>query len=160
MIIPNYTHRNIRHANQQHTEIVNNLIRSSIFTKPRERLTATVPTALRQPLGLMQAQLLPAGAGSLEAVPLIDAHQAGGGTRGGQAAVLRRPRASHRSQSIRRVPCPAQKNRWFVYAKRPFAGPKAVLACLSRYTHRVAISNRRLRRWLRVALRRRQTRGR
>ena len=33
---------------------------------------------------------------------------------------------------------------WFVYAKRPFAGPKAVLAYLSRYTHRVAISNTRL----------------
>ena len=31
-----------------------------------------------------------------------------------------------------------------VYAKPPFAGPEAVLACLSRYTHRVAISNRRL----------------
>jgi hypothetical protein len=28
------------------------------------------------------------------------------------------------------------------YAKRPFAGPKAVFAYLSRYTHRVAISNR------------------
>jgi hypothetical protein len=33
---------------------------------------------------------------------------------------------------------------WVVYAKRPFAGPAAVLAYLSRYTHRVAISNRRL----------------
>ena len=33
---------------------------------------------------------------------------------------------------------------WVVYAKRPFAGPGAVLAYLSRYTHRVAISNRRL----------------
>ena len=31
-----------------------------------------------------------------------------------------------------------------MYAKRPFAGPEAVLAYLSRYTHRVAISNRRL----------------
>jgi hypothetical protein len=31
-----------------------------------------------------------------------------------------------------------------VYAKKPFAGPKAVLAYLSRYTHRVAISNHRL----------------
>jgi hypothetical protein len=31
-----------------------------------------------------------------------------------------------------------------VYAKRPFAGPSAVLAYLSRYTHRVAISNSRL----------------
>src|SRR5438309_12100923 len=37
-----------------------------------------------------------------------------------------------------------RKTRWFVYAKRPFAGPKTVLAYLSRYTHRVAISNRRL----------------
>src|SRR5882672_3476285 len=39
---------------------------------------------------------------------------------------------------------PLSKKRWFVYAKRPFAGPRAVLAYLSRYTHRVAISNRRL----------------
>jgi Putative transposase len=39
---------------------------------------------------------------------------------------------------------PLRRTRWFVYAKRPFAGPKAVLAYLSRYTHRVAISNRRL----------------
>jgi len=39
---------------------------------------------------------------------------------------------------------PIKATRWFVYAKRPFAGPKAVLAYLSRYTHRVAISNRRL----------------
>jgi hypothetical protein len=33
---------------------------------------------------------------------------------------------------------------WVVYAKRPFAGPEAVLAYLSRYTHRVGITNRRL----------------
>ncbi len=39
---------------------------------------------------------------------------------------------------------PIKKTKWFVYAKRPFAGPEAVLAYLSRYTHRVAISNRRL----------------
>ena len=39
---------------------------------------------------------------------------------------------------------PLRRTRWFVYAKRPFAGPRAVLAYLSRYTHRVAISNRRL----------------
>ena len=36
------------------------------------------------------------------------------------------------------------KKRWVVYAKPPFAGPQAVLAYLSRYTHRVAISNQRL----------------
>ena len=39
---------------------------------------------------------------------------------------------------------PLRKLEWVVYAKRPFAGPAAVLAYLSRYTHRVAISNRRL----------------
>jgi hypothetical protein len=33
---------------------------------------------------------------------------------------------------------------WVVYAKRPFGGPQAVLAYLSRYTHRVAIANSRL----------------
>jgi hypothetical protein len=37
-----------------------------------------------------------------------------------------------------------QQREWVVYAKRPFAGPKAVLAYLSRYTHRVAIANSRL----------------
>jgi len=39
---------------------------------------------------------------------------------------------------------PLRKCEWVVYAKRPFAGPQAVLAYLSRYTHRVAISNQRL----------------
>jgi hypothetical protein len=39
---------------------------------------------------------------------------------------------------------PLKRMRWFVYSKRPFAGPRAVLAYLSRYTHRVAISNSRL----------------
>ena len=39
---------------------------------------------------------------------------------------------------------PVRKCEWVVYAKRPFAGPQAVLAYLSRYTHRVAISNSRL----------------
>jgi hypothetical protein len=39
---------------------------------------------------------------------------------------------------------PIRKKRWIVYAKPPFAGPQAVLAYLSRYTHRVAISNSRL----------------
>lgn len=39
---------------------------------------------------------------------------------------------------------PVRRKRWVIYAKAPFAGPEAVLAYLSRYTHRVAISNRRL----------------
>jgi len=39
---------------------------------------------------------------------------------------------------------PLRKINWVVYAKRPFGGPEAVLAYLSRYTHRIAISNHRL----------------
>ncbi len=39
---------------------------------------------------------------------------------------------------------PLRTKEWVVYAKRPFAGPKQVLAYLARYTHRVAIGNSRL----------------
>ncbi len=39
---------------------------------------------------------------------------------------------------------PLRKSEWVVYAKAPFGGPEAVLAYLSRYTHRIAISNSRL----------------
>lgn len=39
---------------------------------------------------------------------------------------------------------PVRKKRWVVYAKAPFAGHEAVLAYMSRHTHRVAISNSRL----------------
>ena len=39
---------------------------------------------------------------------------------------------------------PLRKTEWVVYSKRPFGGPQAVLAYLSRYTHRVAIANSRL----------------
>jgi hypothetical protein len=39
---------------------------------------------------------------------------------------------------------PLSKVDWVVYAKRPFAGPEAVLAYLSRYTHRIAIANSRI----------------
>jgi hypothetical protein len=56
----------------------------------------------------------------------------------GRISVLARPavfgRLLHKLKAIR----------WVVYAKRPFAGPQQVLAYLSRYTHRVAIGNRRL----------------
>ena len=46
---------------------------------------------------------------------------------------------------------PLRQCEWVVYAKRPFAGPAAVLAYLSRYTHRVAISNSRLIAWTSAA---------
>jgi hypothetical protein len=69
---------------------------------------------------------------------LLAAHQAGALTFFGAHAALADPKA------FAAFLAPLRTKRWFVYAKRPFAGPKAVLAYLSRYTHRVAIANRRL----------------
>jgi putative transposase/transposase-like zinc-binding protein len=40
---------------------------------------------------------------------------------------------------------PLRNTKWVVYAKPPFGGPRQVLEYLGRYTHRVAISNERLR---------------
>ncbi len=48
------------------------------------------------------------------------------------------------AQSFAAHLAPLRKAEWVVYAKRPFGGPDAVLAYLSRYTHRVAIANSRL----------------
>jgi Putative transposase/Transposase zinc-binding domain len=69
---------------------------------------------------------------------LVTAHAAGVLTFYGPHAYLADAKA------FARFLAPLRKTRWFVYAKRPFAGPKAVLAYLARYTHRVAISNSRL----------------
>jgi len=69
---------------------------------------------------------------------LIQLHQAGRLAFFGTAAPLADRRTFLRYLS------PVRKKRWVVYAKPPFAGPQAVLAYLSRYTHRIAISNRRL----------------
>jgi len=48
------------------------------------------------------------------------------------------------ADAFARYLAPFRKSEWVVYAKAPFGGPEAVLAYLSRYTHRVAISNGRL----------------
>ena len=48
------------------------------------------------------------------------------------------------AQSFAAYLAPLRKAEWVLYAKRPFGGPEAVLAYLSRYTHRVAIANSRL----------------
>ncbi len=48
------------------------------------------------------------------------------------------------AKAFDRYLAPLRRGDWVVYAKRPFAGPKQVLAYLARYTHRVAISNGRL----------------
>ena len=69
---------------------------------------------------------------------LLELHAAGKLAFFGQSKGL-----GDRRAFVRHV-APVRKKRWQVYAKAPFAGPEAVLAYLSRYTHRVAISNRRL----------------
>ena len=48
------------------------------------------------------------------------------------------------AEAFARYLAPLRKTEWVVYAKPPFGGPEQVLAYLSRYTHRVAISNHRL----------------
>ena len=45
---------------------------------------------------------------------------------------------------MRRSPAPLRESGWVVCTKHPFAGPEQLLCYLSRYTHRVAISNHRL----------------
>jgi hypothetical protein len=69
---------------------------------------------------------------------LIELHSAGKLAFFGKLAGLSDRRAFQRHLA------PVRRKRWVVYAKAPFAGPEAVLAYLSRYTHRVAISNSRL----------------
>ena len=62
---------------------------------------------------------------------------------GGCSSSANTPRWSTR-RAFAQWLAPLRQCEWVVYAKRPFAGPEAVLAYLSRYTHRVAISNSRL----------------
>ena len=69
---------------------------------------------------------------------LLAAHKAGHLKFFGGHAALADPQAF----AVRLAPL--RRAEWVVYAKRPFGGPQAVLAYLSRYTHRVAIANSRL----------------
>ncbi len=69
---------------------------------------------------------------------LVDAHAAGRLTFFNAQAGLADKTA------FKRFLAPLRRIKWVVYCKAPFAGPKQVLRYLSRYTHRVAISNRRL----------------
>ena len=69
---------------------------------------------------------------------LVAAHKAGQLKFFGDRAALAERRA------FAAYLAPLRKIKWHVYCKPPFGGPEAVLAYLSRYTHRVAIANRRL----------------
>src|SRR6516165_6490131 len=98
--------------------------------------------ARRQPMGLMPTELLPSRACAVAIVPAAVPAQAHRRSSDRRAAVLRRARRAQRPQSLRLAPL--RNSEWVVYSKRPFGGPEQVLRYLARYTHRVAISNRRL----------------
>jgi hypothetical protein len=69
---------------------------------------------------------------------LVAAHQAGELQFFGKHAALTN------AQAFAAYLAPMRNSEWVVYSKRPFGGPEEVLRYLARYTHRVAISNRRL----------------
>ena len=69
---------------------------------------------------------------------LMDAHRAG------QLKFFNTQAGLADKRTFKRFVAPLRRIKWVVYCKAPFAGPRQVLRYLSRYTHRVAISNRRL----------------
>jgi hypothetical protein len=87
------------------------------------------------------ARLLPAGARALARFPtavlekLAATHATGRLKFFGDHVALTDP------QAFTPYLAPLRKSEWVVYAKKPFGGPQAVLAYLSRYPHRVAIAN-------------------
>ena len=107
--------------------------------RPRRRHRTRRVTMDRLP-----PRLLPAGAGALAAVPTPVPGQARRRPPRRPPPVLRRARRLVEHDAFAAYLAPLRKTEWVVYAKRPFAGPEAVLAYLARYTHRVAISNSRL----------------
>jgi hypothetical protein len=69
---------------------------------------------------------------------LTDAHNAG------QLKFFNTHAGLAGKKTFKRFIAPLRHIKWVVYCKAPFAGPTQVLRYLSRYTHRIAISNRRL----------------
>ena len=91
-----------------------------------------------RPAFLLPVRVLGALLRRLFLTRLLELHTAGKLQFFGKQAELVDPTAFRQRVAL------VRKKTWVVYAKPPFAGPAAVLAYLSRYTHRVAISNRRL----------------
>ena len=99
----------------------------------------------RQPLGRVPPELFPLGTRAVAVVPTIAPEEARRRSCRRRAAVLRQScRNSAHAKAFAAYLAPLRNSEWVVYSKRPFGGPEAILAYLSRYTHRVAISNRRL----------------
>jgi putative transposase len=91
-----------------------------------------------RPLFLLSVEVLSALFRGLFLAKLRAAYRAGALQFFGKHAQLIDPRA------FAAYLAPLWNTKWVVYCKRPFGGPKEVLRYLARYTHRVAISNRRL----------------
>ena len=91
-----------------------------------------------RPLFLLSVEVLSALFRGLFLDKLRAAYQAGALQFFGKHTPLIDPRA------FAAYLAPLWNTKWVVYCKRPFGGPKQVLRYLARYTHRVAISNRRL----------------
>jgi Putative transposase/Transposase zinc-binding domain len=64
--------------------------------------------------------------------------------RAGQLQFFGKHTSLANAQAFATYLAPLRNSEWVVYSKRPFGGPEEVLRYLARYTHRVAISNRRL----------------
>ena len=103
------------------------------------------PRARCRALGAVQAGVLPLGAGAVAAL------SASLPRRARERSIVTDNSSSSASTSTLADTAafadwlaPLRQCEWVVYAKRPFSGPEQVLAYLSRYTHRVAISNSRL----------------
>ena len=98
----------------------------------------------RPALDRRQADLLPAGVRALQTVQAAHAGEARRRAPAGKLKFYGTHAHLADAKVFATFLAPLSKTRWFVYAKRPFAGPKAVLAYLARYTHRIAISNSRM----------------
>ncbi len=92
----------------------------------------------------LQARVLPPGTGVVAIVPSIVSRGTGKAHQAGELRFYNDHSTLIDPQVFADWLRPLRRQEWVVYAKRPFAGPEAVLAYLSRYTHRVAIANSRL----------------
>jgi len=109
--------------------------------------TASFPAAGLSPatsVGSPPPPIPAAGQSPLPPLPPPGTEGPGEGVRRWRPTVLRRPRTVARCERLRPIPGSSRTQRVVVYAKPPFGGPAHVLEYLGRYTHRVAISNRRL----------------
>jgi Putative transposase/Transposase zinc-binding domain len=94
--------------------------------------------ACRRPRFLLPVRVLSKLFRGLMLDKLLAAHTAG------KLEFFGKHTALSERKAFTRYLAPLRRRKWHVYAKPPFGGPKAVLAYLSRYTHRIAISNSRL----------------